>query len=84
MKKSIAKLIGRLYYLSWAIIVIGGVLFINKIEVTGVIVTSIGGFILTLNYLINMIIYQPAEEVDWSLVYPELAGVEKPEDTVNE
>ncbi|MDD4106711.1 MAG: hypothetical protein PHX84_02055 [Candidatus Shapirobacteria bacterium] len=78
MKRSIVKFINRLYYLGWATVVVGGILFINKVEAS-IIVTSIGGGLLVLFYLLSFIFSEPQEEVDWSLVYPELAGVEKDE-----
>lgn len=78
MKHSIAKLIDRLYFLGWAIVVVGGILYINKIE-AGVIVASIGGVLLTINYLLKFVYTEPQEEIDWSLAFPELAGFEPEE-----
>lgn len=73
MKRVTAKFVGRLYYLGWSIITIGGILFINKLDDVGVIVASVGGGILIINFMLNFVFYQPQEEIDWSLVYPELA-----------
>ena len=54
--------------------VLGGILWINSVE-GAVLLVSIGAALVALYYFINMF-EKPKEQLDWTLVYPELASVQ--------
>jgi len=72
----------KLVYKSWrwsiALAILGGVFMINEWPYSNIIL-SIAGIVLVLIYFV--LAFGPLhEEVDWTLVFPELAGVSADEE----
>jgi len=71
----VIKTVIRLYYLGFLVLIIGGVLWLNNFDISTLILT-IGGVLLAVNFLLKFLFPPFKIEYDWSLVYPELAGIE--------
>lgn len=67
------KLLNKLWYWGIIIALLGGVFLINDWPYSNIIL-SIAGFVLILVYFFAS--FEPLhEKVDWTLVYPQLAGI---------
>ena len=71
----VIKTVIRLYYLGILVLIIGGLLWLNNFE-SATLVISIGGVFLAVYFLLKFLFPPFKTEYDWSLVYPELAGIE--------
>lgn len=67
------KMVSFLWKWGVAIAILGIVFLINS-WTSGTLITSIGGFILILAYILSSF-KRVQHEYDWTLVYPELAGI---------
>ena len=71
----VIKTVIRLYFFGILLLIVGGLLWLNNFD-SGTLVISIGGVLLSFYYIIQTIFPPFKTDYDWSLVYPELVGIE--------
>lgn len=71
---SFRNFIIKLNIFSWLITIFGGIIYFNYANYNNITITIVGGIWVVLHLLKGLRPLQ--EDLDWTLIYPELAGID--------